>query len=127
MIVFVALGSALGGAARYLAGILFERAGAFPIGTLLVNVVGSFLLGLILRSVGAPSASTAGFRAFATIGFCGGFTTFSTFSFEVARFLEQGQYGRAAGYAGLSAGLSVAAIFAGYGAAALAGSSRSAG
>ena len=115
MLWYIAAGSAIGGVARYLLGGMIQRqAGAtFPIGTLIINFTGSFLLGLILRyAVDTPTLSAEA-RAFLTVGVCGGYTTFSTFSYETVALLEDGQWPRAALYVGLSVGLSLIAVFLG--------------
>lgn len=112
----VALGAALGGVARYyLASAIQLRAGpTFPWGTIVINVSGSFLLGLIIRyALVTPSVSTE-LRAFLTTGFCGGYTTFSTYSYETAALVEDGQYGRAGAYALASVVVSLVATFAGF-------------
>jgi CrcB protein len=115
MIWYIAFGSALGGAARYLfGGWIQDRAGAgFPVGTLVINVTGSFLLGLLYRYAADSAAITPEVRAMLTIGICGGYTTFSTFSYETVRLLEEGEFGRAGLYIALSILLSVAAAFLG--------------
>ena len=115
MLWYIAFGSALGGVSRHLVGGLAQRltGTGFPAGTLLVNVTGSFLLGLFLRYGMETPALTPELRAFLTIGFCGGYTTFSTFSYETVALLEDGQWGRALLYVGLSLGLSVAATLLG--------------
>lgn len=120
MIYWIAFGSALGGAARYSLGGLVQRwaPGEFPLGTLAVNVVGSLVLGFIVRYALETPAVSAEVRAFLTIGFCGGFTTFSTFSYESATMLERGEWSRLAMYAGLSLLLTIVGALAG---AALAG------
>jgi len=120
MIYWIAFGSALGGAARFSLGGLVQRwaPGDFPLGTLAINVIGSVLLGFIVRYSLETPAVSAEVRAFLTIGFCGGFTTFSTFSYESATLLERGEWSRLALYAGLSLVLTVAGILTG---AALAG------
>jgi len=120
MIYWIAFGSALGGAARYSLGGLVQRwaPGEFPLGTLAVNVLGSLLLGFIVRYALETPAVSAEIRAFLTIGLCGGFTTFSTFSYESATLLDRGEWSRLALYAGLSLLLSLAAVLMG---AALAG------
>jgi len=109
MLWYIALGSALGGVARYLLGGLIQRTtqGTFPIGTLVVNVTGSFLLGLLYRYAADSAAITPEIRAMLTIGICGGYTTFSTFSYETVRLLEDGEITRALSYVGLSVMLSV--------------------
>ena len=69
--------------------------GSLPVGTLVVNITGSFLLGLLYRyAVDMPGIS-AEVRARRTIGLCGGYTTFSSFSYESVRRMEDGQLGRA--------------------------------
>jgi len=110
MIYWIAFGSALGGVARYSLGGLVQRwtPGEFPLGTLAVNVVGSLVLGFLVRYALETPAISAEVRAFLTIGFCGGFTTFSTFSYESATMLERGEWSRLALYAGLSLLLTVA-------------------
>ena len=97
MVWYVALGGALGSVARCLLGNLIqERAGpGFPLGTLVVNVTGSLLLGFLAESTMANAASRE-VRVFLTAGLCGGYTTFSTFSLETVRLLETGDHRRAA-------------------------------
>jgi CrcB protein len=109
MLWYIALGSALGGVARYLLGGVIQRASesTFPLGTLVINVTGSFLLGLLYRYAAESAAVTPEVRAMLTIGICGGYTTFSTFSYETVRLLEDGEYPRALAYVGLSVLLSV--------------------
>jgi fluoride exporter len=112
----VAIGAALGGAARYyLASAIQQRVGpTFPWGTLVINVSGSLLLGVLMRYALATPSVSAELRAFLTTGFCGGYTTFSTYSYETATLLEDGQYGRAGTYALASVVLALVATFAGF-------------
>lgn len=119
MLWYIALGSAIGGVSRYLMGGFVQRlvAGTFPLGTLLINLTGSFLLGLILRYGVETSTLTPEMRAFLTIGFCGGYTTFSTFSYETVALAEDGQLARAALYVAFSVGMSLIATFLGFAAA----------
>ena len=115
MLWYIAVGSAIGGVSRFLFGGAVQRlAGStFPIGTLVVNITGSFLLGAILRyGIDTPSLSPE-LRAMLTIGFCGGYTTFSTFSYETIALMEDGEWTRAAAYLTLSVLLSLAATFLG--------------
>lgn len=113
---YIALGSALGGATRF----LLSRAAqewvsfTFPVGTLLVNVTGAFIVGFVIRYALETSAMPAEFRAFLTTGFCGGFTTFSAFSYETAAQLEDGNYKRAALYVVASVLGSLIAVYAGF-------------
>ena len=116
MIWSIALGSAVGGVCRWLIGAFLQKPG-FPFWTLAINVGGSFLLGAIMRiSLQTPSMSPE-IRAMLAIGFCGGFTTFSTFSYETAMLLEDGEWLKAGTYIGGSVVLSIAAIFLGFAAA----------
>ena len=112
----VAFGAALGGVARYyLASAIQQRVGpTFPWGTLVINVSGSLLLGMLMRYALATPSISAELRAFLTTGFCGGYTTFSTYSYETATLLEDGQYGRAGTYALASVVLALVATFAGF-------------
>ena len=112
----VAIGAALGGVARYyLASAIQQRVGpTFPWGTLAINVSGGLLLGVLMRYALATPSVSAELRAFLTTGFCGGYTTFSTYSYETATLLEDGQYGRAGTYALASVVLALLATFAGF-------------
>ena len=113
MLWYVALGSAVGGVSRYLVGGWVQRlsGGVFPWGTLVVNLTGSFLLGLISRYALDSTALSAEVRGLLTIGLCGGYTTFSTFSYETARLLEDGDWVRAVLYIAASVALAVTGIF----------------
>lgn len=115
----VALGAAIGGVSRfYLTGFIQQRAGLdFPAGTWVINVTGSFLLGLFMRYGLQSVAISVEMRALLTTGFCGGFTTFSTFSYENALMIQDGRYGRVAVYIVTSVAVSLAATFLGFGAA----------
>jgi CrcB protein len=112
----VALGAGVGGVSRYLlASAIQQRAGTtFPWGTLVVNVSGSLLLGFLLRYALATPSFSAEMRALLTTGFCGGYTTFSTYSYETAALLEDGQYSRAGLYAAASVLLALAGTVAGF-------------
>ncbi|HET7623336.1 MAG TPA: fluoride efflux transporter CrcB [Gemmatimonadaceae bacterium] len=119
MIWFVALGSALGGVARFLLStFLQQKAGAaFPIGTLVVNISGSILLGFLLRYALSTTAITPEVRGLLTTGFCGGYTTFSTFTYETMTLVEDGEMGRAAAYIALSVAVSLIGAYLGIAAA----------
>ena len=113
---YVALGSALGGVARFaLGGFIQQRAGAdFPMGTLVINITGSFFLGVFMRYAMQSDAVGPEVRLFLTTGFCGGYTTFSTFTYETAQLMEDGEYGRAALYVGASIGVALVGMFLGF-------------
>ena len=88
---WVALGAAFGAPARYLTDRAVQRwhASPFPFGTLTVNLVGSLVLGVLVGSADHGGASSD-LLLLAGTGFCGAFTTFSTFGFETVRLLEEG-------------------------------------
>ena len=111
---YVAVGSAVGGASRFLlSSFIQQRAGTFPVGTLIINITGSLILGFLMRyALGSASVSPET-RALLTTGFCGGYTTFSTFSYETIALMEDGDYRRAAIYVVASVVVSLAATFLG--------------
>ena len=90
-LVLVAIGGGLGAAARYLAGLwIVARLGAgFPWGTFFVNVTGSFLIGIVLVLVEAGTLSAEA-RLFLAVGILGGYTTFSSFSYETLQLVNGG-------------------------------------
>ena len=111
---YVAIGSAVGGASRFaLSSFIQQRAGVFPVGTLIVNITGSLALGFLLRYALGSTSVSAETRALLTTGFCGGYTTFSTFSYETVKLIEDGDYRRAATYVIASVVLSLVATFLG--------------
>lgn len=112
---YVALGGALGALARYgLSGWIHGFAGpSFPWGTFGVNIVGSGFIGLALGWLEA-STLPAEVREFVAIGLLGAFTTFSTFTYETAGLLRDGEWSRAGLYVVGSVALGLAAVFAGF-------------
>jgi CrcB protein len=84
--VLVALGGASGALARGVTAALWAT--RFPWATMLINVLGSFAIGLIIARTNDPSSTHANWRALLATGFCGGFTTFSTFSWQTLELLE---------------------------------------
>jgi CrcB protein len=99
-ILYIALGGVAGTLSRYgLEGWIQSRTAiGFPVGTLAVNLSGSLLLGFILRLATGAAVISPDVRAGLTIGFCGAFTTMSTFSYESVALLTDGDYVRAAIY-----------------------------
>jgi CrcB protein len=112
----VALGGAIGSVARLAVGTAIQqRVGlGFPLGTLIVNITGSLLLGFLVRVALDTPAVTPAMRAFLTTGVCGGYTTFSTFSYDTAVLIDERAYGRAAAYILASVTLALAGTFAGF-------------
>lgn len=107
----VALGGAIGAAARYGVGVALYRPGAFPVAILTANIVGCFLMGLIVVFLGQRALGHL--TPFLMTGVLGGFTTFSAFSLEAYTLFERGDTGQAALYVALSVVLSIAALIAG--------------
>jgi CrcB protein len=112
----IAVGAAAGGLSRfYLTVAMQQRFGeAFPWGTLLINITGSLLLGFIIRYAVATPSMPLELRLMLTTGFCGGYTTFSSYSYETAVLLENGHYSRAALYSIGSVVFSLFATFCGF-------------
>lgn len=100
----IAIFGALGTLARYgLQGVVQMRmGGTFPYGTLLINLTGCFLLGLIGQFTLNRIVISADWRIAIAVGFFGGYTTFSSFGWETAKMLEDGEWMRAATYVGAS-------------------------
>lgn len=115
MIVAIALGGGLGAVGRYAvgAGALAVFGPGFPLGTLLANVIGGFLMGVVVEAGALKFSYSPELRAFLTVGLLGGFTTFSAFSLESALMMERGEWGLAFIYIVGSAVLAIAALFAG--------------
>jgi CrcB protein len=112
---YVALGGAVGSVIRYVLGVAFQgRTGLdFPAGTLLVNISGCLLLGFLIHYALATPAITPEVRALLTTGLCGGYTTFSTFSYETVALIQDGDWRRAILYVGLSVVGSILAVMLG--------------
>ena len=93
---WVALGGALGSVSRYwLSGVVSDHyRGTFPLGTLVINVTGSFLIGFLaaLTETESRTFASPGFRQLFIIGVCGGYTTFSSFSLETLRRIQDGDW-----------------------------------
>ncbi len=99
-VLFVALGGAIGSAARYLVGGWFAArfGAAFPYGTFVINVTGSFIVGLFLAYAQQRVSLSPYWRLFFAVGVVGGYTTFSTFEYESIRLLQDGEMLLAAVY-----------------------------
>lgn len=115
---WVALGSALGGMARYGFGLAASRmwGDAFPWGTIIINVIGSFIIGFFgtLTLPDGPMPASPSLRIFVMVGVCGGFTTFSSFSLQTLTLARDGNWIGTAANIGLSVVLCLAAVLLGH-------------
>jgi protein CrcB len=121
---YIGLGGALGSIARAWLGLVVARLTGpqFPWGTILINILGSFVIGFFgtLTATDSRLAVAPDLRAFVMVGICGGFTTFSSFSLQTMELAQDGRVLQAAGNIGLSVALCLLAVTAGhYGALAL--------
>lgn len=109
-LISVALGGAIGASGRYLTNVAVARTVGlgFPYGTVIANVVGSFLMGVIVVVLARKGGNHL--APFLMTGVLGGFTTFSAFSLDTLTLVERGALGQAGLYVGLSVGLSLGAI-----------------
>jgi fluoride exporter len=119
LVAAVAVGGGLGSVARFLVTALVQQRASldFPAATLLINVTGSCLIGFLAQLGVDTRILSPEARIFLTTGICGGFTTFSTFSYETLQLAEDDRYSAAAVYIGASVVLSLLACFAGVAAA----------
>jgi CrcB protein len=114
-ILAVGAGSFLGGVARYLVSLAMKGfSKGFPWATLAVNLVGCFLIGLLWGVFSKNGAEGSSWALFLTVGFCGGFTTFSTFSKEALLMLQGGNVWGFTGYVAISAVAGIALVALGY-------------
>lgn len=97
-LLIVALGGALGAVARYGLGDLVHRyyPGRFPLGTMVINILGCLALGAIMSLVEDRQSLRPEARLFLGVGICGAFTTFSTFGYETVQLMRDGSWGMAA-------------------------------
>lgn len=115
--IWVALGSAIGGTARYGTGLMINSSWqvSFPLATCTINIIGSFIIGVLASWLSTmPEADQQTYKLLLMVGVCGGFTTFSSFSLETLNLLRSGQTGVALGYIAASVLLCVAATAIGY-------------
>ena len=114
-LLIVALGGALGASCRYGIGVAATHLGSghFPWGTFSVNVIGSFILGVLVAVMTFSWSPSPELRAFIVVGVLGGFTTFSAFSLDVVLLIERGWLSLAALYLIGTVALSVGGLFAG--------------
>jgi len=108
---YVAAGGALGSVARWaLSTFVAHRFGSWPYGTFLINISGCFLIGLFLTLTGERASWPEHLRWLISIGFIGGYTTFSSYEYETYRLFEQGRAPAAIAYVTLSTALGLIAV-----------------
>ncbi len=114
-LLLVAAGGAIGAALRHLSGVAALRimGAGFPWGTLFVNVLGSFIMGLFIAWMVKKTGVSTDIRLFVATGVLGGFTTFSAFSLDVANMVERGAMTSAFAYIAASVIISLVAVFIG--------------
>lgn len=115
IIIIIGSGSFIGGVSRYLASRFIQNTiiSAFPFGTFAVNLLGCFLIGILYGLAERGNLSSSEWRMFLTVGFCGGFTTFSTFTNENILLIKDGNFLYFALYTSLSVFLGLTATFLG--------------
>ncbi len=112
-IFYIAFGGAIGSLARYLMGVFLQNTkSGFPLSTLLVNVIGSFAIGIIFYIL--KDSNNENLKAFIIIGFLGGFTTFSAFSIDVLNLIIEKQYFTSMLYISMTFICSLSAVFLGF-------------
>jgi CrcB protein len=112
-LLWIALGGGAGSVARALIGYAFQA--RFPWGTLAINALGSFFVGWLMARVGNVEPDiTARMQSLLVVGFCGGFTTFSTFSWQTLDQMMKGQWGAAVANVLLSVTLCLVTVWLGY-------------
>ena len=101
-LLLIALGGAIGTSLRYGIGVGLDRwlPRTFPHGTLAVNIIGSFLLGVVMASVGDREIAGVQWKLVLGVGVMGGFTTYSSFNLDMIQLAEQQEWGKAGFYLG---------------------------
>lgn len=114
-ILYIALGGAIGSVLRYLTSILVAKywSNQFPLATLLTNVVGCFLIGFLIGILEKNNLANSQLKWLLVTGFCGGFTTFSTFGYENISLFQSNNAAMAFGYIALSVLLGIFAVWLG--------------
>jgi fluoride exporter len=110
---FVGLGGGIGAMLRYYFSSIIKHA-SFPYNTLLINIAGSLLIGIVFGLSAKTDTISAELKLFLATGICGGFTTFSAFSLENMQMLKEGNYLMASMYIFASVAICILAVFGGY-------------
>ena len=113
-ILLVGAGSFVGGALRYLVSLLLKYSGGFPWATFVVNVIGCFVIGLLWGVFSRCANVSQQLVLFLSVGLCGGFTTFSTFSKESLQLMQSGNWLYFALYVAGSVALGILLVALGY-------------
>jgi len=112
-ILFVFLGGGLGSIARYVIGQYLNTNNGFPLGTMAANILACFVLGVLI-SMQSKTALSSNQALLLATGFCGGFSTFSTFSAESMKMFQNNQAGLALFYIGISILVGLLAVYLGF-------------
>jgi CrcB protein len=115
-LILVSIGGALGSSLRYITSLMMQKwfNQNFPWGTLVANILGCLLIGLLMGYFSKDSSSQNDYKLLLVTGFCGGYTTFSAFAFENYKMLQTGNYTTAFTYIAMSLIVGLAAVFCGY-------------